>query len=172
MRSILLTNAMRGTPYLSAWRHTVSDWGSHAADRAEHDDGAVEHAQGALHLDGEVDVARGVDDVDAVLVATCPCRPERGRGSGRDGDAALLLLLHPVHGGLAVVDLADLVDYAGVEEDPLGVVVLPASMWAMMPMFRFNGFRLAQRKSSPCHKNSLRLRDRIRIRRYRNNYQR
>ena len=27
-RSILLTNAMRGTPYLSAWRHTVSDCGS------------------------------------------------------------------------------------------------------------------------------------------------
>ena len=28
MRSILLTNAMRGTPYLSAWRQTVSDCGS------------------------------------------------------------------------------------------------------------------------------------------------
>ena len=26
-RSILLTNAMRGTEYLSAWRQTVSDWG-------------------------------------------------------------------------------------------------------------------------------------------------
>ena len=26
--SILLTNAMRGTSYLSAWRQTVSDWGS------------------------------------------------------------------------------------------------------------------------------------------------
>ena len=28
MRSILFTNAMRGTRYLSAWRHTVSDCGS------------------------------------------------------------------------------------------------------------------------------------------------
>ena len=28
MRSILLTKQMRGTPYLSAWRQTVSDWGS------------------------------------------------------------------------------------------------------------------------------------------------
>jgi hypothetical protein len=26
-RSILLMNAMRGTPYLLAWRQTVSDWG-------------------------------------------------------------------------------------------------------------------------------------------------
>ncbi len=28
MRSILLTKQMRGTRYLSAWRQTVSDWGS------------------------------------------------------------------------------------------------------------------------------------------------
>ncbi len=27
-RSILLTKHMRGTPYLLAWRHTVSVWGS------------------------------------------------------------------------------------------------------------------------------------------------
>ncbi len=27
VRSILFTKAIRGTPYLSAWRHTVSDWG-------------------------------------------------------------------------------------------------------------------------------------------------
>ena len=28
VRSILLMKQMRGTPYLSAWRHTVSVWGS------------------------------------------------------------------------------------------------------------------------------------------------
>ena len=28
IRSILLMNAIRGTRYLSAWRQTVSDWGS------------------------------------------------------------------------------------------------------------------------------------------------
>ncbi len=28
VRSILLMKHRRGTPYLSAWRHTVSDWGS------------------------------------------------------------------------------------------------------------------------------------------------
>src|SRR5205807_7078392 len=37
-----------------------------------------------------------------------------------DGDAALLLLLHPVHRRGAVVHLADLVVYAGVEQDALG----------------------------------------------------
>ena len=39
----------------------------------EHGDGAVEDAQRALHLDREVDVAGGVDDVDLVVV------PEAGR---------------------------------------------------------------------------------------------
>src|SRR4029077_20191099 len=39
---------------------------------------------------------------------------------GRDRDAALLLLRHPVHRGRALVDLTDLVGLAGVEEDALG----------------------------------------------------
>ena len=49
-------------------------------------------------------------------------------GGGGDGDPPLLLLLHPVHGGGALVDLADLVDLLGVEEDPLGHRGLAASM--------------------------------------------
>ena len=55
-----------------------------------------------------------VDDVDAVVV------PDTGGGSGGDRDATLLLLGHVVHGGGAVVDLADLVALAGVVEDALG----------------------------------------------------
>ena len=46
--------------------------------------------------------------------------PLAGRRGRRDRDAALLLLLHPVHRGRALVDLADLVGAAGVVEDPLG----------------------------------------------------
>ena len=42
--------------------------GLDAGDAVEHGDGAVEHAQRALDLDGEVDVAGRVDDVDAVVV--------------------------------------------------------------------------------------------------------
>src|SRR5690606_10804657 len=41
------------------------------------------------------------------------------RGGG-DGDATLLLLLHPVHGRSTVVNLAHLVAYASVEKDALG----------------------------------------------------
>src|SRR5213078_2819327 len=42
-----------------------------------------------------------------------------GRGGG-DGDTTRLLLLHPVHGGGALMDLTDLVIDTGVEQDPLG----------------------------------------------------
>ncbi len=85
-----------------------------ARDRVEQRDRAVEHAQRALDLDREIDVAGRVDDVDAVAL------PLRGRGGGGDRDAALLLLLHPVHRRRAVVDLADLVGAPGVVQDALG----------------------------------------------------
>jgi hypothetical protein len=80
----------------------------------EHADRAVEHAQRALHLDGEVDVAGRVDDVQPLAV------PEGGGGGRGDGDAALLLLLHEIHGRGAFVHLAHLVALAGIKEDPLG----------------------------------------------------
>ena len=85
-----------------------------AGDRVEHGDGAVEDAERTLDLDREVDVARGVDDVDPVVV------PHAGGGSGGDRDAALLLLGHVVHGRRAVVHFTDLVALAGVVEDALG----------------------------------------------------
>ena len=85
-----------------------------AGDTVVHGDRTVEDAQRPLDLDGEVDVAGRVDDVDRVVLPGA-----LGRG-GRDRDAALLLLLHPVHRGGAVVDLTDLVVDAGVEEDALG----------------------------------------------------
>ena len=88
--------------------------GFHTALGAEHGDGSVEHAQGALHLDGEVHVAGGVDDIDAVVL------PEAGGGGGSDGDAALLLLRHPVHGGAAVMGFAEFMIDTGIEQDTLG----------------------------------------------------
>ncbi len=54
----------------------------------EDGDRAVEHAQRAFHLDGEVDVAGRVDQVDRVAFAVAV--PGTGRGGGVDRDAALL----------------------------------------------------------------------------------
>ncbi len=85
-----------------------------AGDRVEHRHRAVEHAQRALDLDSKVHVSGSVDDVDPMIA------PERRRGRRRDGDAALLLLRHPVHRRGALVDLPELVRAPGVVEDPLG----------------------------------------------------
>ena len=90
-----------------------------ARHAVEDDHGAVEHAQAAVHLDGEVHVARGVDDVDLVAL---PLGRDRG---ALDRDAALALLLEVVGGGaalavLGVVHLDDLVLAAGVIQHALG----------------------------------------------------
>ena len=86
----------------------------YTSDGVEQRDSTIEHAQRALDLDREVHVAGRIDDVDAVVG---PLAGGRGR---RDRDAALLLLLHPVHGRGALVHLAHLVGLAGVVEDALG----------------------------------------------------
>ena len=88
--------------------------GLDARDGVEDRDRAVEHAQASLDLHRKVHVPGRIDNVDAKLP------PERRRRSRRDRDAALLLLLHPVHDGSALVDLAHLVGAARVVEDPLG----------------------------------------------------
>ena len=86
----------------------------HAGDTVVDRDRTVQHPQRPLDLDREVDVAGRVDDLDRVAL------PLALGGGGGDRDAALLLLLHPVHDGSALVDLTDLVRDAGVEQDPLG----------------------------------------------------
>ena len=89
-----------------------------ACDGVEDRNGAIENAQGTLDLSGEVDVARGVDDLEAVLNVVLS--PEASGSCGGNGNAALLFLNHPVHGGCAFVDLTDLVGLTGVVEDALG----------------------------------------------------
>src|SRR5690606_37240323 len=79
----------------------------------EHAYGAVEHTKAALHFDGEVNLPWRVDDVQTAVP------PEASGGSLLNRDAALLLLLHEVHGGGTLVGLANLVGLAGVIEDPL-----------------------------------------------------
>ena len=85
----------------------------HAPHRAEERNGTVEHAERTLHLHREIHVPRRVNEIDLVIL---PFNRRRGRG---DRDAALLLLLHPVHRRFALVDLPHAVNAAGEEEDPL-----------------------------------------------------
>ena len=78
------------------------------------DQGAVQIvAECKTNLKSEIHVTGGVDDVDEVLV------PSASSGGRSDGDASLLLLSHPVHGGPSLVHLPNLVCFASVEEDTL-----------------------------------------------------
>ena len=79
----------------------------------EHGARAVEHAQRTLHLGGEVHVAGRIDNVDANVF------PEAGRSRRRDGDAALLLLRHPIHRRRAFMDLTNAVRASCIEQDAL-----------------------------------------------------
>ena len=87
------------------------------ADCAQHQDRAVEHPQRAFHLDGEIDVARRVDDVDLVVL---PLAEGRGRSNG---DAPLAFQIHAVHEGphaVLALDVVHGVDPLRVKEDALG----------------------------------------------------
>ena len=91
--------------------------GLHALGRVDDHDGGVGGHQGAVGVLREVLVARGVQDVDAVaLILELHHR-------GGDGNAALLLDLHPVGGGcpgvLLALDLACLGDGSAVEQELL-----------------------------------------------------
>ena len=91
--------------------------GLHAGHGAEDEHGAVEDLERTLDLDGEVDVPRGVDDVDVVVF------PLDVGGGRRDRNAALPFQIHVIHGGadaILALDVVDGVDPLGVEQDPLG----------------------------------------------------
>src|SRR5262249_36490367 len=84
-----------------------------AMHRIEAGNSAIQNTQRALDFGGEIPRIRGVDDVDTDIA------PGAGRRGRRDGDPALLLLLHPVHGGRAFMDLTDAVRDPRIEEDAL-----------------------------------------------------
>jgi hypothetical protein len=59
-------------------------------------------------------VAGSIDDIELVIF------PEASGRSGLNGDPALGFLLHEVHGGCAVVDLADFVNLTSEFENAFG----------------------------------------------------
>ncbi len=113
-RSILLTKAMRGTPYLSAWRQTVSDCGSTPPTPQK-----TAIAPSRTRSDRSTSTVKSTWPGVSMMLIWWSVQTA-GRGRRGDRDPALPLLLHPVHGGGAVVHLAHAMDPARVEEDPLG----------------------------------------------------
>ena len=85
----------------------------HAVHRVKYGNCAIEHAQRPLHLRREIHVAGRINNVDANIA------PGAGRRRGRNRDAALLLLFHPVHGRSAFVHLSDAVRLSRIKQDAL-----------------------------------------------------
>ncbi len=101
--------------------------GLHAVNGAEQEDKTVEYPQGAVHLNGEIHVPGGVDDIEVIgfgfvgrLAVFQREFPGTGGRRGGNRNPAFLLLLHPVHGGSAVMDFSDLVAYACIKKDAFG----------------------------------------------------
>jgi hypothetical protein len=110
-RSILLTKASLGTPWISACRHTVSDCGCTPAT-AQNTPTRHPNPQGTS---------------TSMVKSTCPGVdmlirfPRHGQVvQASDGDAALLLLGHEVHGGRAVMHLPHAMNLSGIIQDALG----------------------------------------------------
>ena len=81
---------------------------------AQYSNRTVQHTQRTLNFYCEVNVSRGVDDVDSV---TCPVCSSCSRC---DCDTTFLLLFHPVHSSGTLVGLTDLMVDTGVEQNTLG----------------------------------------------------
>ena len=90
----------------------------HALHRGDHQHGAVEHGQHPLHLGDEVRVAGRVDEVDRDRIRGVPDGERDDRGLDRD--AALPFEREGVGLRAAVVDAADVVDDAGLVQQPFG----------------------------------------------------
>ncbi|SAJ32569.1 Uncharacterised protein [Enterobacter cloacae] len=92
----------------------------HATDGVIDHHRTVEHTHGTFHLNGEIHVPGGVDNIDAVrFKASVHTGPETAYRRRRNGDPALLLLRHPVGGCRAIVYFTQLVAHPGVKQDAL-----------------------------------------------------
>ena len=102
------------TLHLAIDRHRLR---LHSRYAAEDEYGAVENAKRPLDLDREIDVTRGIDDVDVIIA---PGTMGRRRG---DRDPALTLQFHRIHRGSDLILAANFmnrVDPAGIEKHALG----------------------------------------------------
>ncbi len=83
--------------------HGFSLW-LDTAHPVENDNATIQHPHAALYLDGEIHMARGIDNLYQMILPLCP-----GDGGG-DGDAVVLLFGHVVHMGRTVMNLTNLVE--------------------------------------------------------------
>ena len=80
--------------------------------------GAVQDAHGTFHFNSEVNVPRGVNDVQTMFrELTVHATPESGRSGRRNRNPLFLFLFHPVHGGGAIMHFTELMGNARIEQN-------------------------------------------------------
>ena len=98
----------RNLVFISLAPYSFGLW-LHSANCTEYGASSVQDAQRPFHLDSEINVPRSVDDINAMIGITAVHPFPEACGGGRsDGNTALLLLLHPIHRGRAVMHFTKL----------------------------------------------------------------
>ena len=82
-----------------------------AAFSRENSNRTIEYTQRAFYFNGEVNVPRSINDIDAISF------PMRCRSSRCDCNTTFLFLRHPVHRSCAIMNFADFMNTAGIEKD-------------------------------------------------------
>lgn len=81
----------------------------------------IENTYGTFYFDCEVNVFRGVDDVDAMrFILFSYIRLECSSRSGSDGNITFLFLFYLVYGCSVVMNFIDFMVYIGVEQNTFG----------------------------------------------------
>jgi hypothetical protein len=92
----------------------------------EHADSAVQYTQGTLNFYCEVNVSRGINDIDTALFCAGLCfaiflqGPVTGGSSRSNCNTSLLLLSHPVHGCSTFMSITNFIVNTGIIQDTLG----------------------------------------------------
>jgi len=107
-----------GNPVLIGLTPNGFALGFNTTHSTESGNSAIEYAERSLHLNGEVHVSRGVDNVYLILlVLVVPKSCSSGRGNSY---TTLLLLHHPVHRCSPIMYLTNPVSFTCIKQDTLG----------------------------------------------------
>jgi hypothetical protein len=86
--------------------------GFHAFDGAEDRNGPIQHTQRTFHFNREIDMTGSINNMNGVPL---PFDRRDGRGNG---NSSFLFLLHPIHGGRAIIYFSHAVGLFRVKKDP------------------------------------------------------
>ena len=105
----------------------------HSGNSTEDNNRTIKNSKRTLYLCGKVDMARSIDDIDALLltlkeledIVLGSLRPITGNCSGLNRNPPLALLLHVVGSSRTIMNLAETMNHSCVEKNSLRQRCLP-----------------------------------------------